>query len=413
MIKQVSVFAALSAALAAQAVELVPPNNGEEFSALLPEHREFLSKDRATRREMFLDKKWRAHIVQPEIYSNSRPLRLEWRDAEGPCEVKVSLGGTTVFETNLTANAVEVWNLEIARTYEWSVKDAKGTARGTFRTKDLAPRFINLKGVPNIRDLGGRVGLGGRRVKQGMVYRSGGLNNNADTWLSAKETMALYNAGELEAKFGADGRKVKEQIDRDKGQFKFDPKAPFLRKSLRRANPTKGKARMDTATCRYAIDKLGFKSDIDLRSDLECWGMTGSPVGPEVKWFHISSSSYGGMSGKKGREAFTEVFRIFLDEKNYPIDFHCIGGADRTGAVGFIINALLGVDDEELDKDWEITCFVYESQDFGHRTRFDKLRAVFDAYPGANTREKVENYVKDLGFTDADIARLREIMLEK
>ena len=103
---------------------------------------------------------------------------------------------------------------------------------------------------------------------------------------------------------------------------------------------------------------------------------------------------------------------MFLDERNYPIIFHCIGGADRTGAVGFILNALLGVSDEELDKDWEITCFIYESQSFGHESRFDKLRRVFDAYPGANTREKVEAYVKELGFTDADIEKFRKIMFE-
>ena len=62
--------------------------------------------------------------------------------------------------------------------------------------------------------------------------------------------------------------------------------------------------------------------------------------------------------------------------------------------------------------DWEITCFIYEDQSFGHKSRFDKLRAVFDAYPGTCTREKVEAYVKALGFTDADIAKFRSIMLE-
>ena len=80
--------------------------------------------------------------------------------------------------------------------------------------------------------------------------------------------------------------------------------------------------------------------------------------------------------------------------------------------MAFILNALLGVSDDELDKDWEITCFIYEDQSFGHKTRFDKLRAVFDAYPGSCTREKVEAYVKALGFTDADIAKFRSIMLE-
>ena len=44
---------------------------------------------------------------------------------------------------------------------------------------------------------------------------------------------------------------------------------------------------------------------------------------------------------------------------------------------------------------------------------FDKLRRMFDGYPGATTREKAEAYVKELGFTDADIARFSGIMLGK
>ena len=43
---------------------------------------------------------------------------------------------------------------------------------------------------------------------------------------------------------------------------------------------------------------------------------------------------------------------MFLDPANYPIDFHCIAGQDRTGAVAFILNALLGVEEEELYLDW-------------------------------------------------------------
>ena len=40
------------------------------------------------------------------------------------------------------------------------------------------------------------------------------------------------------------------------------------------------------------------------------------------------------------------------------------------------------------------------------------VRAAYD-YPGANAREKAEGYAKSLGFTDADIAKFRKIMLEK
>jgi protein-tyrosine phosphatase len=141
--------------------------------------------------------------------------------------------------------------------------------------------------------------------------------------------------------------------------------------------------------------------------------MTGSPAGAGVKWWHYPSKAYAAMATPEGREAFANVFKVFLDEKNYPVVFHCIGGADRTGAVAFILNALLGVCDDELDKDWEFTVFANKDKNFGHEKCFDKLRRMFDGYPGATTREKAEAYVKELGFTDADIARFRGIMLGK
>ena len=56
--------------------------------------------------------------------------------------------------------------------------------------------------------------------------------------------------------------------------------------------------------------------------------------------------------------------------------------------------------------------FQKEKIDFGHRTRFSKLVKVFDAFPGATIHEKVVAYVKSVGFTDADIAKFRELMLE-
>jgi protein-tyrosine phosphatase len=140
--------------------------------------------------------------------------------------------------------------------------------------------------------------------------------------------------------------------------------------------------------------------------------MTGSPLGPEVKWIKISSSAYGGMAKDTGKSAFTNAFRVFLDEKNYPIDFHCIAGADRTGSLAFILNGLLGVEEEELWRDWEVTAFQKEKLDFGHRTRFSKLVKVFEPFPGTNINEKIVAYVKSVGFTDADIEKFRALMLE-
>ena len=414
--KRILTFSSVALAFAlaagsAHALELVAPKEGFVFCAHKPEHARFLSMDRESRRKQFLDKEWRARIVQKDLFSYPNPLRLEWKDGKAPYDVKIMLGGKTVFATNTVDTSVQVHNLEIAREYVWTVCSGGECVCGRFRTSDVPPRMMHVPGVNNIRDIGGWIGLDGRRIKQGMAYRSGGLNYNAHTYYTCKETLAFYEAGVLEEKFGETGRKVKEQIERDKGQFKFDPKAPFLRKSIIKEKH-KGKERMTPEGIHIANEVLGMKSDIDLRSANECWGMTGSPLGDKVRWWHYSILPYARMADPKVKENIKHIFKVFLDEKNYPIDFHCIGGADRAGSVAFLVGAVLGMSDDDLDKDWDFTCFVYESQSFGHESRFDKLRAVFDAYPGATTREKVEAYLKELGFGDEDFEKLRRIMLE-
>ena len=170
---------------------------------------------------------------------------------------------------------------------------------------------------------------------------------------------------------------------------------------------------MDWAWRAYILKRFGIKSEVDLRSKKECFGMEGSPLGPSVKWFHYSASAYSGMQGERGREAFTKVFKVFLDEKNYPIDFHCIAGQDRTGSVAYVLAALLGADEDRLMRDWETTAFWNRNVTFAHVERYDKLVEGFkQSFPADTVRERVEKYVLSLGFTPDDIEKFRSIMLE-
>ena len=359
-------------AAGAAPLEIVSPKEGAMVPTLTPDMKAYLAQPRAERVKQFADPAERKRIAK----FGDRPQKtlLSWTctlpAATGTVwsvKVRRAKDGAVVFTEKTHKTSLEIDNLEIACDYKWRVKCMVGgtplRAEGTFRTEDLAPRLIHLSRIHNMRDLGGRVGLGGRRVRQGRVYRSAGLNDNA-------------------------------------------------RKSKSKGGMVPGKERLTDASRAYAKGTLGIRTDLDLRSDRECFGMTGSPLGPEVKWIKISSSAYSGMAKDPGKSAFAQVFRVFLDEKNYPIDFHCIAGADRTGSLAFILNGLLGVDEEELWRDWEVTAFQKEKLDFGHRTRFSKLVKVFDAFPGANIHEKIVAYVKSAGFTDADIEKFRAIMLE-
>lgn len=231
----------------------------------------------------------------------------------------------------------------------------------TFKTEDEAPRMIRIPGVPNARDLGGRIGWKNRRVKQGLIYRSQGMNGNATG--------------------PANNRKP-------------------------------GRIRLSAETAAWLRDGLGIKSDVDLRSDPEVEFMKESPLGPTVTWFRFSSAEYGGMGVKKGKADFVKCFRYLLDRNHLPAIIHCISGADRTGSHCCILNGLLGVSEEDLYRDWETTGIIRHSPKFNHKERFDHLMNVFKRYPGETITDRIVAYAKDCGITDEEIARFREMMLE-
>ena len=173
-----------------------------------------------------------------------------------------------------------------------------------------------------------------------------------------------------------------------------------------------GASRIDDGNRSFWLDTLGIRTDLDLRRDDEVRGLSGSPLGPTVAWVNVAVRPYEGLQNKIGREAFAEAFRVFLDPANYPVDIHCAGGADRTGSLAFVLNALLGVGEEELSLDWEVTAFHSHHEYFQHGPLYGRLVEGFDRFPGATIRERVEAYILDLGFTRDDIATLRDILLE-
>ncbi len=581
------VFAA-AAAFAAK-LEIVSPKYGETVPLLSEGQKAYLDMPREERRAKFADKAFRHEMRDLGYYPQGVTLAWKWTSDTGAApvftvEVSRLPDGLPVFRADTVGDSVTVDNLEIARDYRFSlyVRELGAVVASrhvTFSTEDRAPRLIRVPGVPNVRDLGGRIGRGGRRVRQGAIIRTAGLNDNAsDVYYTREEVLALDKDGAVAAREkklvadierysalaadtnlvtvlpvavsrdwtlflpdatnetelaaavagldsipesllgGVGGKVTADENGRcalaafaaedahtrlavfmqtvesasdgeillgcgadwwwrlyANGELAIDRSIPagnrrasktvndwivpvtlrkgtnvlafvvragsvglsmscvtldslpnsevFSRLVKDRADETNdlfrvksgmipGAARLDDASRAWMLNTLGVRTDIDLRSDGECYGMTGSPLGETVAWRHISSAAYGGMQNAWGREQFTKVFRVFLDPAAYPVDFHCIAGQDRTGAVAFILNALLGVSEEELYLDWEATGFWNPDPGLNHADRFDHLVEAFMDFPGATINDKVEAYVLDLGFTREEIGRFRELMLE-
>lgn len=112
--------------------------------------------------------------------------------------------------------------------------------------------------------------------------------------------------------------------------------------------------------------------------------------------------------------AYRRALLTFADSVNFPIYVHCAGGADRTGTVVFILEALCGVSDADLAIDYELTTFAKDV--YGLRRRNDEGKLNFKTmvdrfradYPGATLAEKVAVYARQtLGLTEAEIAAIR------
>ena len=175
----------LAAALAVAAVpaayseiKLVEPAPGAVVPLLTDAQKAYVSMDRQTRREKFADPKFRSDemgLPVETIPGMKRPreafwpktVRLAWEAKDGVeyrVAVRDTAKDTVVIDEKAKCGELYIDNLEIAASYEWTVEGDGDSGQGAFKTEDMSPRLIHYPGVPNVRDLGGYIGRGGRRA---------------------------------------------------------------------------------------------------------------------------------------------------------------------------------------------------------------------------------------------------------
>ena len=303
------------------------------------------------------------------------PVTISWDGSEGLYDV--SFFEDEDLTKNIVSYSVEgqsfdfynpIFNKDyyVKVTYVCDDSDAHNAETTSFKESPTVkgPRNLHIDGVENFRDIGGW-----GYIKQGMIYRSGRFNEDKE------ET-------------------VKASISKD-GLYEVN-------------------------------NHLKIKTEIDLRrtSNNEVGGLTNKSVlGDNVKYYQLPMA-YGGnniltFNSKLSGDTYQydnpamikNFFEILADENNYPINFHCSIGKDRTGCMAYLIEGLLGFDQETMYRDYMFTNFANAGM-CKLTDITDRYGDTLDKYTNGETlQEKVYNYLNEvIGVSKNNLDKIINIL---
>ena len=299
-------------------------------------------------------------------------------------------------ELKTTGNSVCARNLFVNTEYYWKVVAGDEESEvGTFTTEDY-PRWITARsltgeedgrGIYNVRDMGGYMTDTGKRVKQGLVYRGG-------------EITTMTNSGH----YNTITEVAKKAFREDMGMV------GGVELDLRGA----GDISDGYKACGFAEDGDIEYTQIAIKSYEETFTKNGS----------------GQTNATEARANVARIFELLKNADQKPVYYHCFGGADRTGTIGFLLNGVLGVSYEDLVIDFELTSYSSINNEHirnhldGHQHQYDRwpklIKQVQEDTTGgyvwdanAKLKDNLNNFlVKACGVPQETINTIRDIMLE-
>ena len=245
----------------------------------------------------------------------------------------------------------------------------------------------------NFRDLGGYKSADGRKIKNGLLYRSGGLY--------------LFDEIEIDRFLSLGIKYIMDFRTQEETSKSPDPVFPNIK----------------------MIRHSGITTKEGEEIDFSPTGM--SKIGEEgVHQLHMVTEYYKNIPFDN--DAFKKLMAMIVAHK-VPLVFHCFTGKDRTGVFAMILLLALGVDEETVLQDY------MWSNDFHQKTLDQALKDnshKFDAHPEAkeltimcygvserigtevlkviNERygSKEEYFLKEYGLDQKALEELRDYYLE-
>ena len=238
-------------------------------------------------------------------------------------------------------------------------------------TTAAAPRVVYVPDVLNFRDIGGWESdlIPGGKIKQGMYFRCAQLDKGS----GGSTTSKLDTAG-------------------------------------------KGKA---------AIKELGIKVDIDMRDSynfpkdsVSAANSTDWPVAFVAAAVPSSSEPVrwegGTYNGTNIADQYKIIFNALAHCDTDPVMLHCTYGADRTGIATMFLEALLGMSEEDMTRDYLWTQFtqgrnvkILESEGAEFPQWIKKTKAC----EGTTFADKMENHLMSFGIEKSTLEHIREIFV--
>lgn len=167
------------------------------------------------------------------------------------------------------------------------------------------------------------------------------------------------------------------------------------------------------------VDNLGIRGELDLQGPDNT--RTTSLLGTDVEYCRPAQYQWYTIANKA---IWKEIIGFIFDGAKYgrPTLFHCAAGADRTGTVACVLEALLGVSQSDIDKDYELTCFYSGTgTDATARRRnesdwqglINAIKSVPLVGGLADTfRNRAISFAVSLGFTAEEINAYRAAMID-
>ncbi len=255
---------------------------------------------------------------------------------------------------DMAVDNIDIFNLKTGARYYYRLNltltngCTVGTV-GSFETEN-SPRILTVDGAVNVRDIGGWKTVDGKTIRQGLLFRGSELD------------------GAVEPSYRIT----------DKGFSQL-------------------------------TDELGIRFDLDLRPSTD--NKDGKDaLGRNVIHKYYNSPMYSDILTDDGCEAVKRIFAELANSDNYPIYMHCTYGRDRTGTICYLLEALLGVSDEDLYREYELSIFT---DSYANYAEFETFTGRVRSFEGDSTKEKVEGWLLSIGVSAEEIESIREIFLSE